>query len=121
MTPPPPVTDATSLAVQILDGLLILAAICILTYLVLRYGLGRLRGAGRPGGAIRVVDRVDLDGRRSLVAVRVGERAFLLGVSEAGVTKVADLDPEELPAGVPATSAFARLLAKDPPDEAKDD
>ena len=46
-------------------------------------------------------------------AFKVGKRAFLLGVSEAGVQRLAELDPEELPEGRPPTSAFARLLSKD--------
>jgi len=114
MSSPPPVTDATSLAVQILDGLLILGAICILAYILLRYGLGRLRGRQAAGGSIYIVDRVDLDARRSLFAVRVGERqAFLIGSSEAGLSRLAELDPGDLPdPGEPAPSAFARLLRR---------
>jgi len=112
-TTPPPVTDATTLAVQILDGLLILAAVCILVYLVLRYGLGRLHRGGRPSGTIRIVDRVELDTRRALYAVRVGtKRAFLIGSSESGIERLAELDPGDLPEGVAAQSAFARLLSR---------
>ena len=119
--PPPPVTDATSLAVSILDGLLVLAAICILAYIVLRYGLGRLRGRSGAGKLIQVVDRVELEPRRALYAVRVGKRAFLIGASEGGMRRLAELDADELPEGTPAPSVFEALLRKKTEGEGAED
>ena len=94
---PPPVTDATSLAVEVLDGLLVLAAVCIAAYLAIRFGLGRLGKKGSGRGMIRVLARADLSDRRSLYAVRIGGRTFLIGSSEAGIHSIAELDPDELP------------------------
>lgn len=110
--PPLPVTDATSLAVGILDGVLVLAAICILAYILLRYGLGRLRGRHAAGQLIRVVDRVELEPRRALYVVRVGKQAFLIGAAEGGMRRLAELDAEDLPEGEPAPSVFEKLLRK---------
>ena len=65
-------------------------------------------------GAIncRVIDRVELEPRRALYVVRVGQQAFLIGAAEGGIRKLAEIDADELPEGQPVPSAFAKLLRK---------
>ena len=79
-----------------------LLAVCGLAYAVL-YGARRL-GLGRPRGPISLVGQLPLDARRSIYLVKVGEQVIVVGASEAGFTKLA-----ELPADAPA---FAEVLKK---------
>ncbi len=92
-----------------------LVVICVLAYLLVRAAqgkVGRLGGAG--GGQLRVLDRYPLSPRQALWLVEVGGRVFLLGAGEGGISRLAELDPEELPVidGEPAGGgpAFAAIL-----------
>ncbi|HEY8432912.1 MAG TPA: flagellar biosynthetic protein FliO [Sandaracinaceae bacterium] len=91
----------------LLQTLLALAAVCILAWVVLRWSARRGFGLGRPG-RVRVLERVPLDGRRSLYLVAIGARVLLIGAGEgAAPTLLAELDPDELP---PAPERPASLL-----------
>ena len=68
-----------------------------------RSGRGRLRVAGQPATAlVEVLDQSRLGRASSVAAVRVGNRAFLLGITEEQVANLAELtddidltEPEE--------------------------
>ena len=64
--------------------------------------------------ALGLVGRLPLEGRRAVYVVRVGERVLVLGGSEAGVTKLAELPLEEFPAEIPVGSAeaFSSVLGR---------
>lgn len=79
-----------------------LLAVCGIAYAVL-YGARRL-GLGRPRGPISLVGQLPLDARRSIYLVKVGEQVIVVGASEAGLTKLA-----ELPA---SAASFAEVLKK---------
>jgi flagellar protein FliO/FliZ len=99
----------------LLQTLFALAGVCVLAWVVLRWGAQRGFGTGRLGGNVRVVERIPLDPRRALYVVKAGERVLLLGVGDgAAPTLLTELDPAMLPA--PTTNAagtsFREVLAR---------
>jgi flagellar protein FliO/FliZ len=79
----------------LLQTLAALGVVCAAAFLVLRYVVPR---ALPMRGPMRVLARVAVEPRRSLLLVEVAGRAFLLGSSEGGLQLVAELDPAKLPA-----------------------
>ena len=88
----------------LLQTLLALGAVCLLAWIVLRWGVRRLYG-GTAGGRVRVLERVPLDARRTLYLVEVGEKVLLLGAGEGRLTTLAEIDPKTLPAAPEARKA----------------
>ncbi len=79
----------------LLQSLIALGVICVLAWVVLR-GMSDRRLFQR--GRIEVLERANLDARRALFLVRVGQRVFLLGAGErASPNLLAELDEDELP------------------------
>lgn len=92
---------------MLLQTVLALAFVCGLALLLFRWVLPRLQLT--PSGAnsmVRVVDRVMLDARRSLLVVEVAGRWLLVSSSEAGVQLISELDATE---AVNAAEAIERL------------
>ena len=87
-----------------------LVAVCGVAFVVL-YGARKL-GAGKAQGAISLAGRLPLDARRSVVLVRVGAHVFVVGVSDAGFTRLGEVDAGELPVVEPAPDAFSKVLAR---------
>lgn len=96
---------------------LVLRVLCSLTVVfVLLWALARLarRGLGsRRGGLLTVLARQQLSRGSSVAVVKVADRALVLGVSDAGVSLLADADahlfdqpPEDLPPSPLAGSLF---------------
>jgi flagellar biogenesis protein FliO len=52
----------------------------------------RRSGVGRPMGPITLAGRLALDARRAIYLVRIGETYFVVGASEAGLTKLGELE-----------------------------
>ena len=92
-----------------LETVLTLLAVSALAF-VLLYG-ARRAGMGRPTGGIDLVGRLPIDARRSVVLVRVAGQVFVVGVSEAGLTKLGEVAAADLPEAplVPAPSFAAAL------------
>lgn len=78
----------------VVETLVTLFAILMLAVVVL-YGARRL-GVGRPAGPLHLVGRLPLDGRRAVYLVRVDKRVFVLGASEAGLSKLGELDGDAI-------------------------
>ncbi len=78
----------------IVETLVTLVAVVALAILVLV--AARRFGLGRPLGPLEVVGRLPLDGRRVVYLVRVVDRVYVLGASEAGIEKLGDLDSQAL-------------------------
>jgi flagellar protein FliO/FliZ len=85
----------TGYGLYLLQTLLALGAVCVIAYVVLRWGAKRLYGVGRQGQRLRLVERLPLEPRRSLYLVEVAGRVLLIGSSESGVTLVAEIEREE--------------------------
>ncbi len=93
----------------------LLAAVCILAWVVLRWGAKRGFALSGQGARVRVIERIALDARRSLYLVRVGDKILLLGAGDQSAPAVlAELSPAdvpEAPARAPAKS-FADVLKR---------
>lgn len=77
--------------------ILAMAFILALAYVVIRYLFPLFRmGAQSRGSNIRIIDRAGLEPRRSLFIVRIGKKLALLGTSEQGISKLMDLEEEDL-------------------------
>lgn len=100
----------------LLQTLFALAGVCVLAWVVLRWGARRGIGVGAFGGRVRVLERIALEPRRALYLVKVGERVLLLGAGEGGSpTLITELDPATLPleeARKPAGEAFRDVLTR---------
>jgi flagellar biogenesis protein FliO len=95
----------------VLETILTLIAVSLLAF-VLLYG-ARKAGVGRAMGGLDLVGRLPIDARRSILLVRVGPQVFVVGVSEAGLTKLGEIPSAEVPAPAdvaPTTSPFASVL-----------
>jgi flagellar protein FliO/FliZ len=75
-----------------------LLAVVALAVLIL-VGAKRL-GVGRPVGPMQLLGRLPLDARRSVCLVKIGQRVLVLGVSEAGLTKLAQLRADQIPESI---------------------
>ena len=75
-----------------------LLAVVALASLIL-VGARRL-GVGRPVGPMQLLGRLPLDTRRAVYLVQIGRRVLVLGVSEAGLTRLAQLRADQVPLGV---------------------
>ena len=67
--------------------------------LLLMWGLARVARrplAGRGGGALSVLARQPLTRGASVAVVRVGERAFVLGVTDQNVSLLAETEPDAI-------------------------
>jgi flagellar protein FliO/FliZ len=92
---------------MLIQTMLALALVCGLALLIFRWVLPRLQLT--PAGAnsmVRVVDRVMLDARRSLLVIEVAGRWLLVSSSETGVQLISELDAAEAES---AAEAVARL------------
>ncbi len=95
----------------LVETLVTLVAVCGLAFVVL-WGARRV-GIGRPSGPLELRGHLPLDARRAIYLVRVGDRAFVVGVGEGGFTKLGEIPASELPAPAPEPSApFADVLAR---------
>ena len=71
-----------------------LALVCAGAYFVLRYVVPRALPGAR--GPVRVIGRVAVEPKRSLLLVEAAGRCFLVGSSEGGMHLIAELDPARL-------------------------
>jgi flagellar protein FliO/FliZ len=117
------VADATHIAAPALPsygGLLLktivaLIVVIALAWIFLRWGLRRLIPGSRPSPDMRVLARMPVDGRRSLLVVEAYGHYLLLGVTEGGVTLLKELTAEEIAAAerkraAAPSKSFAEVL-----------
>jgi flagellar protein FliO/FliZ len=101
----------TSYAGYLLETLLTLTVVCAAAFGVL-YGARRL-GVGRASGPVTLAGHLPLDGRRAIYLVRVGAQVFVVGASEAGLTKLGEIPGSEIPAqAAEPESPFAKAMAR---------
>mgnify|MGYP006300920393 CR=1 FL=1 len=92
-----PPTTGTDFGSMLIEMLLVLAAVCLLAYAVLRWGVGKLVGGDTTSdGPIEILERQPLGPDRSIVVVRIGSKTLVVGSSEAGMTRLGELDGEDL-------------------------
>jgi flagellar biogenesis protein FliO len=98
--------STTAFAVQTLVTLL---GIILLAVLLL-YGAKRF-GIGRATGPLSLLGRLPLEGRKSVYVVRVGSKGYALLASEAGLTKLDEVDVTALTEASAEGPPFTQLLA----------
>jgi len=99
------------IASYLVETAVTLLAVIALAVLIL-FGARKL-GVGRPTGPMQLLGRLPIDARRTLYLVQVGGRVLVLGASEAGLTRLAQMRPDQLPpAASPVTQSFADVLSK---------
>jgi flagellar protein FliO/FliZ len=98
-------------ASYLLETLATLVVVCAMAALLL-YGARKL-GVGRASGGLELLGRLPLDARRSIVLVKVGETAFVVGVGDGGMTKLGELPAASVPReAVQEAKTFATVLAR---------
>lgn len=100
----------TPFGTYIVETLVTLVAVVVLAILVLV--AARRFGLGRPLGPLEVVGRLPLDGRRAVYLVRVVNRVYVLGASEAGIEKLGELDSQTLEPMLHAKGAFRDVITQ---------
>ena len=88
------------LTAYVVETLVTLLGVIALAVLVL-YAARRM-GVGKPAGPLSLVGKLPLDGRRAIYLVRVSKTVYVVGASEAGLSKLGELgedgiDLEEVP------------------------
>jgi len=115
-----------SMTTYIVQTLVTLLAVVALAVLVL-YGARRI-GIGKPTGPLELVGRLPLDSRRCVYLVRVADAVYVLGASEAGLTKLGEVPNDILIVadGQRSRSSFSQILSRalnrttgERPDEAR--
>jgi flagellar biogenesis protein FliO len=89
------VPDVPSFGGEIARSIAGLALLCLGLWVALRLLRGRLQRADTRG-PLRVLAQRSLEPRRTLFLVEAAGRCFLIGASEAGLTTLAELLPDEV-------------------------
>ncbi|MEO8877950.1 MAG: flagellar biosynthetic protein FliO [Polyangiaceae bacterium] len=98
-------------ASYLVETLATLVAVSVLAYALLYSA--RKFGVGRASGAIRLVGRLPLDARRSIVLVKVGSQVLVVGVGDGGFTKLGEMPASDVPAETEMpSSTFAEVIAR---------
>ena len=103
-------------AAVLLRLVLVLGGVCLLAFVTLKWGLKRFVSPNAtPGGGMRVIARLPVEPRRSILVVRVANRVLVLGSTEAGFESLGELGPEEASAleskPSPEPRSFASVMA----------
>ncbi|HLV65465.1 MAG TPA: flagellar biosynthetic protein FliO [Polyangiaceae bacterium] len=96
----------TPLGRYVVETVLTLLAVAGLAVVVLYFA--RRAGVGRPSGPLSLAGRLSLDARRAIYLVRVADVIYVVGASEAGLSKLGELPRGTLDALGP------ELLEKEP-------
>lgn len=94
----------------LLQSAVTLLAVCALAVALL-FGARRV-GVGRSFGPLQVRAHLPLEARRAVYLISVGNRVLVVGSSEAGMVKLADLPASDVPEVIPPKArSFADVLA----------
>ncbi|MDP3275067.1 MAG: flagellar biosynthetic protein FliO [Deltaproteobacteria bacterium] len=93
----PSVSENPGTTASIVRTLLGLLLVCVAAWWALRAASQRgLLGPRALGHHARVIERIALDPRRSVVLLQVAKRVLVVGVSEQGLRTLAELSADEL-------------------------
>jgi flagellar protein FliO/FliZ len=100
----------------LLETLLILVLVCVVAYVVMRFGLRRFYGggSGSAAGPVRVLQRIPLEPRRTMYVIQAAGKTLLVAASEGGgMTLISELDTLAVQAElalVPRQRSFLEIL-----------
>lgn len=105
-------SEAGSVTAYIVETLIVLVAVIALAAVML-WGARRL-GFAHVQGPCQLVGRLPLDPRRCIYLVRVRDEVLVLGVSEAGITKLSQYryDRDAETEAISSQLSFAETLAR---------
>lgn len=114
------VQSPVSVVLSLLGGLLLFALVLLLAWLCTRWLGGYYRAKNAPGGSFQLLERMTIGPDRSLMAVRLKGRVWVLGVTPQNITFLGELSPEDYPEDTPAepqggmdfTTAFQDAVKK---------
>ena len=90
---------------------LVLAGVCVLAWVSLRWGLKRYQPAAT--GPVKVRARVPVEPRRSILLIEIGEKVFVVASTEHGMSNLGTLTSDEVPqTEVLASPSFKDAFAK---------
>ncbi|MFH1132695.1 MAG: flagellar biosynthetic protein FliO [Pseudomonadota bacterium] len=92
--------------------LIVLVAVCLLAYVLLRFGLRKLGQPAPQGTNLRIVDRCTISTGRIVCIVEVAGRYFLLGATDGGISRLAELDPDSFSLTEEKTKSFRDWLKR---------
>ena len=98
------------LAAYVVETLVTLLGVIALAVLVL-YAARRM-GVGKPAGPLSLVGKLPLDGRRAIYLVRVSKTVYVVGASEAGLSKLGELGEDGIDFEEVAKPTFSEVLAR---------
>lgn len=109
--------EEINFGILILRMLIFLSLVIALIYFLLRKVLPSLmRMTAFKNQTIRILERVPLDQRRSMLVVEIQEKVYLVGSAEGQINILMELDREKLPAkpeiGQKASRGFDEILKK---------
>jgi flagellar biosynthetic protein FliO len=84
----------------LVSSLVVLVLVCVVAWLVVRFGGRWLLGARGRSRGMDVIARLPLEPRRSLYVVEVAGKTLLVGTSEMGLSVLSELDGERVRADV---------------------
>ena len=105
------VPDVPNYGAQIVQGILALAAVCLLAWVSLRLWSRRLAGLGDRPGPLRVVARLALEPRRTLYVIDAAGKYVLVGAAEGGLAMLGELDREAVDSALAHAPPTRSLLA----------
>lgn len=92
----PPRSPRTGLGGMLIKMLLSVAAVCLIAYAVLKWGVSRLVGGHtEKDGPIEVLARRPLGPDSTILVVQVGPRVLIVGDADGGMTRLGELDDQE--------------------------
>lgn len=74
---------------------------------------GQMPGLSSRSKGIKILDRLNIDHRRALMVVNVGQRHFLVGMTDASFQNISELAPEDV------APDFAKLVEESEPHQGK--
>ena len=91
--------DAVSLWPTFVRTVVMLTAVCLLAYLLLGKLLPKILQIEPPSAnrrLMKVVDRLALDQKRSIMIIQLGDEFFMVGAAEQNITLMSKLDAEHV-------------------------
>lgn len=91
--------DVTSLWPTFIRTVVVLGAVCLLAYLLLGKLMPKLLQIEPPTAhrrLLKVVDRLALDQKRSVLILQLGDEYFLVGAAEQNISLMSKLDAERI-------------------------
>ena len=92
--------DTPSLVGQLIKTMFALAVVIAIIWVVFKYGAARLLPGAmgpRDGRIVRIIERVLVDQKNSLLVIDVGAERMLLGVTEGGINVLQKLGASQTP------------------------